>query len=552
MICSCNNTEVNDILFQLPSNIQGLRIELDNLKRIYPIAAIDLTNISHLTNLEHLQLLGGSLETSNTLHFHSNSFENITKVKELRINVMINRHLDTVVKYMKHLEILDLTNTNRLGIRNVQMVVMSLTTVQLTRVVLRSFQMSGMSRYSDKLNISSFFNISHSQCIEHVDLSRNMIGVIYPSIITMLPNLKTLDISYNYLLAWTNDASFIEMLLHPKLEVLNMEKQGLGYQSNWISGESVVDKSKTFTEKFSSDRFGKKEIIEEALSCINSNSLGNFTSLFNDSMIACSTVRCIGQMSPHILKGVPCEAFGSLADSFDSSCPFFIRLPVIKNLKQFIAGNINWVNRPTPPMSSNFCFSESPLRNLSFGQNGNWIKNTYWYGFIENLSFNTASKHLEELDLSQNNLESLPNWTLNSLHMLNLRTNHIKPSKKSLCQRYPNLRYLALSSNNLSSLDGEFLQACKFLEDLDLSQNSFNLTHYPLSIVNNTQLTNLNLNGNKIDILPRHFTEQLEVIARYQEDRHVNNKLTLTFSDNNLLCLCNTDTLTFISWLLML
>ena len=539
---------MNDILFHLPANLTGLRLELDNLKRMYPIAAIDLTNISHLTNLERLEILGGSLETSNSLHFHSNSFENMTKVKEFRINVVINKNLDTIVRYMKHLEILDLANTNRLGASIVQNVVMSLTTVQLNSLVLRSFQMSGMSRYSDKLNISSFFTVPQSQSIEHLDMSSNMLGVIYPSIITMFPNLKTLDISHNYLLAWTNDALFVEILLHPKLEVLNMEKQGSRYQTNWINDRSVVDKPAPFTKELSSDRFGKKKTIEKIVSCINSNSHGNFTSLFNDSMIFCSTVRCIGQMSSHVLKGIPCEAFGKYADSFDSSCPFFIRFPIIKSLKQFMAGNINWVNRPTPKMYSNLCMSESPLRNLSYGQNGNWIKNTFMYGLIEKLSFTTALKYLEELDLSQNNLDSFPNWTLNSLHTLNLRENHIQPSNRSVCQRYPNLRYLALSSNNLSSLDGEWLGPCKFLEDLDLSHNSFNLTRNPLTIVHNTQLRKLNLNGNKIDTLPRLFTEQLEVIAKYQDDYNFKDKLRLTFTDNNLLCQCNADTLAFITW----
>ena len=540
---------MNDILFHLPSNLKGLRFELDNLRGKYPIAAIDLTNIAHLTNLERLEVLGGSLVTSNSFHFYSNSFENVTKIKELGINVMIiTCHLDTVVRYMKHLEILDLSNMNQLSVSAVQNVVKSLTTVQLKSLVLRSFQMSGIPGYSDKFNITSFFTVQQSWSIEHLDLSRNMLGVIFPSIITMLPNLKTLDISHNYLLAFTNDAFCVEMLLHPTLEVLNMENQGSGFQTNWISGQSVVNKPASLTDEASSGRFGKNTTTEKILSCINSNSHGNFTRLFNDPMIFCSTVRCIGHMSSHILKGIPCEAFGNYADFFDSSCPYFVRFQVTKNLKQFIAGNINWVNRPTPKISSNLCMGESPLRNISFGQNGNWIKSTFMYEFIEKLPFTAALKDLEELDLSQSNLASFPNWTLSSLHTLKLRKNHINPSNKSVCQRYPNLRYLSLSSNNLSSFDPEWIGACKFLEDLDLSHNSLNLTDNPLTIVNNTQLRNLNLNDNKIDTLPRHFTEQLEVIARYQDDNHVKNKLRLTFSDNNLLCQCNADTLTFITW----
>ena len=540
---------MNNILFHLPPNLKGLKLELDNLKGQFPVPPIDLRNISHLANLELLQLTGGSVETANGLHFNYKTFQSLTKVKELRINVVIiNRHLKRIVRWMKHLEILDLSNTNRLCMNNVQKVVRILTTANLTKLVLRSFQMSGMSCYHNYFNISAFFTLQQSRLIEHLDLSRNMLGVIYPSVITILPNLKTLDISHNYLLAWSNDALFVEMLLHPKLEILNMESQGSGYQPNYISRTRVVRKPSKFTQELSSRRFGWKIVVETIITCINSNSGGNFTKLFNDSMSFCFTVRCIGQMSRHILKGIPCEAFGNLADTFESSCPFFIRFPIVKSLKELIARDLNWVNRPTPKLSSNLCMEKSPLRNISAGQNGNWIKSHFIYDLIEKVAVPSGLKDLEELDLSQNNLDSFPNWILTNLHILKLRNNHIKPSNISVCHKYPNLKNLTLSLNNISSLDREWLSRCKYLEELDLSDNFFNLTEKPLRIVNNLYLKNLNLNKNKISTLPRHFTEQLEFVARYQDHRHVKDKLRITFNDNNLLCLCSADTVSFLTW----
>ena len=549
MTCSCNNTEVNDILLHLPPSLKGLKLVLNKLKFLFPVPPIDLTNISHLVNLEHLQIIGGSVQSGNGLNYNSNTFQNLTKVQELRINVIIgNTDLTTIMKQMKHLEIIDLSNTNRLCMSNVQKLVRSLTTAKLNKLVLRSFQMSGMSCYNNYLNISAFFTLQQSRSIEHLDLSRNNLGVIYPSMIAMLPNLKTLDISHNYLLAWTNDALLIEMLLHPTLEVLDMESQGSGYQTNYMNGRGVVNKPLKFTEEFPSGRYDRKTLFRNLLFCINSNTYGNFSNLFNDSMILCSTIRCIGQMSSHILEGIPCEAFGNLPDTFDSSCPFFIRFQIAKSLKNISAGNLNWINRPTPKLASNLCMNKSPLKAISAGQNGNWIKNHFIYGLIEKVTVPAALKNLEQLDLSQNDLDSFPKWTLKSLHTLNLAHNHIKSSNTSVCMKYPNLKNLTLSWNNISGLDGEWLGECIFLKDLDLSHNSLNLTRNPLSIVNNTKLININLNGNEINTLPKLFTEQLEAIARYQDQNHVKDKLRITFSENNLLCLCNADTISFLIW----
>ena len=549
MICSCNNSEVNDILIDLPLSLKGLYLKLDFLKRIFPVPEINLTGISHLTNLEQLTLIGGSQETNNELYYSNNTFEHLTKVRELHIHVKsINPGLDTMVRWMKNLEILDFTNTVQTCMQYFQKALCSLTTLKLNKLVLRNFQISGLSCYSYYFNISEFFNSHQSWVIEHLDLSRNMFGVIYPSVITKLPYLKTLDISYNYLLAGTNDPLFIEMLFHPSLEILNMENQGSGTSVGNKFSPVVLNNLSLFSKELSSDKFSKKMVYKMIVSCINGESRGNLTKLFNDSMIFCMTIRCIGQLAPHLLVGIPCAAFGNLTDWFDSSCPYFMKFQIAKSLKQFIAGNLNWVNRGSPKISSNLCMRKSHLRNISFAKNANWIRGEFFYGLIENVSVPTALEELEELNLSQNDLDLFPNWTLTSLHTLYLTANHIKPAKTSICNIYPNLKYLVLSSNNISSLYGEWLGICSLLENLDLSHNSFNLTENQLNIENNTKLKNLNLNSNRIDILPIYFAEQLEAILKYQDKSHTQTNLVLTFTDNNLLCRCNSETIAFISW----
>ena len=66
--------------------------------------------------------------------------------------------------------------------------------------------MPGNLGYSDMLNISHLFR--QRMAIEYLDLSRNMLGVIYPSIISFPPNLIHLDISFHNLQSQYNICFF--------------------------------------------------------------------------------------------------------------------------------------------------------------------------------------------------------------------------------------------------------------------------------------------------------------------------------------------------------
>ena len=551
IVCRCNNTEVKDILHLMPSYVRRLRFDLKSqLHGHYPVPSVDLHNISHLKNLELFELTGGYRQGTNLLLFSNDTFENLTKVQELRINIVTYiKYMYIVVKPMKHLEVLDLSGTTKHGPDIVTNALAVMNKTSLKKLILSNFQMPGMKGYTDRLNVSIFFSTQDPLPLEHLDLSRNMLGVIYPSIITLLPNLKFLDISRNNLLAWTNDPLLIEMLLHPTLEVLNMETQGGSFVANWDQVQQTEETSSIL--KMSEPHSGPirhSATMQKILFCINSKSNGNFSDLFNDSLVFCSTVKCIGQISSHLLKGIPCEAFGRLSDAFDSTCPFFIRFPILKKLKQFIAGNLNWVIRPTPQMTQELCMADTLLRNLSFSQNGNWIKSTFMYQLFQTISFTSTFKHLEELNLRDNNLKSIPKGYLTHLNTLDLAKNIINPLDVNVCMKYPNLASLSLASNNISFLHSSFFSSCKYLEHLDLSQNSLNLTENPLILQSLTSLRTLNLNRNKLSILPANFTSQLDVIGRCQEKEGTQGKLKVTFDDNKLICRCNAETMSFIIW----
>ena len=540
--CMCNNTEVGSILGLLPVMTKRLTFQLDStLDGEYPIPQINLQNISCLYNLEFFSLEGAHKETDNYLVFSPETFQNLTKIKELHINIVTsNTDIGQIIKYSENVEVLNLSNTRHLGKSRVQGILSSFRASNLKTLALRSVQIPGILGYSDTLNVSLFFNKTMS--IENLDLSRNMFGVIYPSIITILPNLISLDISENYLLSVNNDAFLIELLTHPALEDINMDSQGAGYTNDNIP-KTILPHNSNPTRKH--DKYTTEYLIHYITHCINANNGGNFTLSFVNSSVFCATVRCIGALSPHLLKGIPCNAYGKLADNFDNSCPFYIRIPAAKSLKSLRANHMNWISQITPKWSFDFCFHKTPLQNVYFGGNGNWIRNNFLYGFWQQVTFSSSFPELKALTLSKNNLVNIPKGSLSNLVELNLSGNNMDINE-SFCVQYPNLKYLSIAKNNLTNVSYDFILTCEYLEHLDLSENFINLSSHPFQI--SPLLRSINLTNNKIDILPSNFTRQLDQIVKHQKEHNMTGKVVLEINTNNLLCMCTHETIEFILW----
>ncbi len=85
------------------------------------------------------------------------------------------------------------------------------------------------------------------------------------------------------------------------------------------------------------------------------------------------------------------------------------------------------------------------------------------------------------------------------LTMLNLSNNKMLATPAGLFNHLPNLKYLSLGNNRLSSLDPA-VSNLKQLETLDISDNR--LENLPDSIYELPKLTMLNLAGNKLQKLP--------------------------------------------------
>ncbi len=72
----------------------------------------------------------------------------------------------------------------------------------------------------------------------------------------------------------------------------------------------------------------------------------------------------------------------------------------------------------------------------------------------------------------------------------------------SVLERYVNLRILDLSGNKLTAV--QHLERCGRLRSLDLSRNALHI--FPLKLMENKQLTHLNLSGNFVSKIPRNVS----------------------------------------------
>ena len=452
VICRCKNDEVATALASLPVEVKNLTFYLNSdLAGHFIIPPIELYNISHLFNLEYLALKHGYKQMISSLMFTPHTFENLTKLKELHINIITNNYdIGNITRWTSELKVLDLTYTKYLNKFIVQNIFRSGNFPTLNTLALKSFQMPGVSGFSDILNISESFGKSNS--LQHLDLSTNMLGVIKPSIVIMFPNLIFLDVSQNTLVSQYNNPFLLETVMHPSLEILNLGHQGEGYvthNSEMTNSDNIKGDEKSFHDQQTKFQF--------AFQCINSNANGNVSSLFIYSPVFCAVVTCF--MGEHSLywHEIPCQVYGKIEEYIDFSCPYFIRLPVIKRLKTLTANFLNWINAPSPVMHYEFCFDKSILQYIDVSNNKKWIHSSLYYGFLQQLSLTSVFRETKTLDLSYNNFISVPNGTLLNLEILNAASNDIHFSNESLCHMYPNLKNVSIAQNKLSYLFPDIL-----------------------------------------------------------------------------------------------
>lgn len=116
-------------------------------------------------------------------------------------------------------------------------------------------------------------------------------------------------------------------------------------------------------------------------------------------------------------------------------------------------------------------------------------------------------ENLESLDLSNNNITGLPSdfWSLGSLKFLNLSSNQISQTLPSNIGNFGLLETLDLSTNNFSGEIPDAISSLLSLQVLKLGSNGFE-SNIPFGILNCQSLVSIDISSNKlIGTLPNGF-----------------------------------------------
>ena len=232
--------------------------------------SVDLgsVNFTHLTGLRNLTIntLFDSFVFDRTLDFPASMqsvFQPLSNLTSLKISITwtMSEPLPAMFSFLKNLEVLDLSYTRLINYTNLQQSLKGLKNNDvLHRVILRNTQtfenlVNGLS-----FNLSYFLEpIAHCP-LQHLDLSYNSLKSIYPGLIRFAPNVTEIIVTNNFFLI-LDSAFFLEVLLHPKLEVADFSRQGYGISaSNIQTAMFPTESSQSLMQKIPRSEMTSEEL----------------------------------------------------------------------------------------------------------------------------------------------------------------------------------------------------------------------------------------------------------------------------------------------------
>ena len=598
-----SSTNVSKILSHVNSNTTDLEIVVDNTwGGYYPLKSlpIDLRNISRLTNLETFMLTMGYYNFLQPYPLiYGNSFQNLTKLKQLRINLpLMNQPLVDMIAPLKNLEVLNISFTRGLSMKSVSDILKKVSNSSLRGLHLQTFQLIGGSGYRGVLNMTTFLSKRIFEKLEEITLSENSLYRLYPGIIRAAPNLKLFDISGNILLDSVNIPAFLEAALHPTIEFLDMGYQGFigggdhkyrnhgKTQQNLYNHSSEKDHNKHHallqTSEQSADNFWmnslgglnrhkrsgnpapvhkgvvSKYINKMIIHCMNLNDNQNVSNLLQEKSMFYKTLQCVlprqfGQSS--VFSNDILDVLPHITDMLNTSCMLFMNLPVGKQLKKIYFNQIHWEESVTLGvlLKGNLCFMPNQVNTILFTHNEGWLASAKLADVLNSITNINGAENLEHLDLSNNNMTFnitgitgyFPNLTY-----INVAGNNISmPDKFTICDKLTELETIDMRSNKFN-LNGSYFKIsrdiaanCPKLKYLYLSDNNMT-TGLKLNFSGTYQLELLDLSHNRLHFLDETLQQNLSAVAR--KSRRV---IEVYLTGNELLCGCTEKALQFYRWM---
>ena len=605
---SCaSSRELPTILSVLPRHSQGLQYEY------FPEAYKDQTvnlgecDFEHLTELKILSIKDSFMRVIHIKPIPSsaqNIFYPLAKLQILRINVKwyFEHPLDDLFRPLVHLEELDLSETRRLNITNLQRAMYGLS----NSTTLKTIKLSNIQEMHGTFNLTWFLEPVKNCPIRHLHLAYNAFEAIYPGINRYTPQLEYIDVSNNFLAPLLTSAFFIETLLHKGLKETDFKHQGFidhGRIRNMhqdfidyvmikytiLRRESAVRETLSGPFLYSTttrDRIFKivDRIIlriistgtlfapippdylafEDWMPCICAaiqHPCELFLPVCSDTMAYlrnnhwqfCELLYAVldDVSTENFYRGISCSSLPTVDDLFDRDCAYCIAIPLMGSIKRMNLGHLQMDTYESDVVNyalrRSVCFHHAnQLEHVDLSDN--LLYPHYYHSF---LSLTTGLMHMKVLNLSHSgiNMINSPYWydsmppQFPNLQILDVSRNNISLSTSFVTfKSNGNICFLRFAYNSIQRIPYSIFSHLSILQELALSHNSIQTFDFNLSGL--YSLRNLNLENNKISEVPEGTFKQLAQLAERVAPRII----TVDLSENPLSCSCsNIPFLTFMN-----
>ena len=365
------------------------------------------------------------------------------------------------------------------------------------RYMQSNFRVSSITR---TLNIGKTFPSQATKKVRYLDLSHNSYETVAGGFVKTFPVLKYLDLSHNNLIYYYGAITSLYpmVLFHPSIQVIVVDQQ---FKNN--------NKAHSNNGIYHAERLRRSSFLSGIKFECFLASQTTINDMFSNQEKLCSFLNC--NYYHDIDEEIPCEDIPPI--STDTGCFESLVIPVAPQLRQLSARAFTPLSDPREFMADTvtFCLDSSSLQSLDLSEND-----------IMLTSFRHDLPRIRGLDTMQE--FRLTNMGLHNGRVINVTELDAFPGLKrlylssnslfipvdfKLCHMFPYITVLEISNCKLQQLPQYFLDDCKYLEQLNISDNH-------------------------MTSIPKHLRKALDDIQHFQN-------LSVDFSRNPFHCHCGSD-----------
>ena len=459
---------------------------------------------------------------------------NTIKFFHLKLPLDSAGDLASIISDMPNLRLLELAGNRRLTKTDILRILAVLQGKPLNALKLNGFQFPSGLWNEEMMHIlePQYFKAISSVPLMCLELLDNYIAGADYGIFDMLPHVRILNVSYNYL----NIRNYVlwEYFGNPVLEVIDIS--GQGYRGRYL------DFSKTSNTPCKPDlqmRFRRSEL----------NNTNGGTHQSTDCELMKGMIFKMAN-DPGIFD-IPCgflPSFSDLSRLVDASCSPPLKIPLGKKIKVIKADFFIKFAGQFPPNVNyrKICFHENSLTTISVAHSSLFMSSGQFSSLLHTAE-TVGLNHLKNIDFSYNRIniifpDVLLFRSIPYLGKLFIQGNNITfnyTSGNGLCDIYPHLEELNLAHSNISNIDTQLFKGCNgSLKLVDLQENIMTDIFNISSIESRFHIDTINLTRNKIKFFSKNTLEHLQHFIPPP-----GRKMGLDLTSNEFLCDCSAPSL---------